>query len=56
VEVEAIPFDVRKIVNGVVELMRPVAGRQGLTGAGEIDPNVPETIVGDPTRPALLRP
>ena len=49
-EVEAIPLDLRKIINGVVELMRPVAGRQGLKVAGEIDPNVPDTVVGDPTR------
>ena len=50
VEIEEIPLDVRKIVRGVVELLRPVASRQQLSVVDHVESDVPAQLIGDPTR------
>ena len=46
-ELEEAPFDVRECVEGVVELIGPVAAGKGLELAYQIEPGTPETAVGD---------
>ena len=49
-EFEAIPFDLREIVNDVVVLHALKAEQAGIYLKSEIDERVPEHVVGDPTR------
>jgi len=49
-ELEEAPFDLRECVEGVVDLIGPVAARKGLEVAYEIDPGTPEAAVGDASR------
>jgi signal transduction histidine kinase len=49
-ELETVALDVRQIVRDVADLMRPVARRRGLALSADVDPAVPEALLGDPTR------
>ncbi len=49
-EFEAIPFDLRDVVNDVVVLHALKAEQMGIYLNSEIDEAVPEKVVGDPTR------
>ncbi len=49
-ELEAIHFDLRQVLNNTRELIQPDAEMKGLTLLFEIDDDVPECLVGDPLR------
>ncbi len=48
--VEVIPFDLREIVNDLVVLHSLKAEQQGVMIRGQIDAQVPDRLLGDPTR------
>jgi PAS domain S-box-containing protein len=50
VRLESIRFDLRKLVHNVLTNMRVQARRRGLELHAEVDPAVPEVVVGDPGR------
>ncbi len=47
---EAIPFDLRRIVKQIESLQKPVAIRKGLEMKSVIDNSVPPLLIGDPSR------
>ncbi|MDI9245702.1 ATP-binding protein [Marinobacter sp. CHS3-4] len=47
---EAIPFSVRDLAEECATLHAQQAGRKGIDVVAEIDPHLPDTYVGDPTR------
>jgi PAS domain S-box-containing protein len=47
---EQIPFDLCRLMDQVVRLLRPVANKKGLELKLRIAPDTPRVIVGDPTR------
>ncbi len=49
-EIDAKPFDPRRCVFDVVELLRPTAERKGLRLSAEIAPEVPGVLMGDAGR------
>jgi PAS domain S-box-containing protein len=49
-ELELAPFDVRECVEAVVDLIGPIAQRKGLEVTYGIEPETPETAVGDTSR------
>ncbi len=49
-EIERIPFDVRALADGAVDMFALRARDKGLDLACEIDPSVPAAVLGDPTR------
>jgi signal transduction histidine kinase/DNA-binding response OmpR family regulator len=49
-ELEVIPFDPRRLVEGAVDLMSGRASEKGLTLAAEISDDVPAALLGDPSR------
>jgi signal transduction histidine kinase len=49
-DLEVVELDVRQIMSGVGDLMRPVAARQDLALRVHVDPAVPECLYGDPVR------
>jgi signal transduction histidine kinase/CheY-like chemotaxis protein/HPt (histidine-containing phosphotransfer) domain-containing protein len=49
-DLEEIPFDPRRLVDGAVALMSGRASERGLTLAAEISDDVPEALLGDPSR------
>jgi signal transduction histidine kinase len=50
VEIEAIKFDLRKLVEDLCELLAPVAAKKSLELAGFFRPGVPNHLIGDPNR------
>ncbi len=48
--IESIPFDIRKTVEGIVDLVSAASNQKELDIFCRIDPNVPEIVVGDSTR------
>jgi CheY-like chemotaxis protein len=50
IEVESVPFDVREIFAGVVDLMGPAAATKGIDLVLDVDPTVPDRLRGDPGR------
>jgi len=50
VRLESIRFDLRRLVSNVLTNMRVQARRRGLELSAEVDPEVPEVVVGDPGR------
>jgi len=50
VEIEALEFDLRKLVEGTTELLAPLAARKNLALGSFLRPDVPTTVIGDPTR------
>ncbi|MEW5773881.1 MAG: response regulator [Thermodesulfobacteriota bacterium] len=50
VRLESIRFDLRKLVHNVLTNMRVQARRRGLELTAEVEPEVPEVVVGDPGR------
>jgi PAS domain S-box-containing protein len=50
ITLETIPFKLRQIVATVVDLMLPKASEKDIKLSYAIDENIPETLVGDPTR------
>lgn len=49
-EIEAIPFRLRDVVTDTVKALEVGASDRGLTLTADIDPAMPEMVVGDPTR------
>jgi signal transduction histidine kinase/CheY-like chemotaxis protein/HPt (histidine-containing phosphotransfer) domain-containing protein len=49
-DLESVPVDPRDLVEGVRELLAAQASGRGVTLNVEVDPQVPETIAGDPGR------
>ena len=50
VDISARPFDLADILDAVVEGLRPQAMRQGLALDLDLDPRLPERLLGDPER------
>lgn len=48
--IESIRMEPADVIRGVVEICRPVAQAKGLTLLAELDPGLPVTAVGDPSR------
>jgi len=49
-DLEAIPFSLRDIIEGVAESMAPNAGKKGLEMAAYTAPEIPGSLIGDPVR------
>lgn len=49
-ELEAIPFTLRDVVDQAIDLLAPMAFGKGLEISAWIDPRIPSTLVGDITR------
>ncbi len=49
-ELETTPFELRRVVEGVVELMAPRAQAKNIDIAGFVSPEVPTVVKGDPGR------
>jgi GAF domain-containing protein/CheY-like chemotaxis protein/HPt (histidine-containing phosphotransfer) domain-containing protein len=49
-DLEKAPFDLRACIESVVDLIGPVAAKKGLEVAYEIEPETPETALGDVSR------
>ncbi len=49
-ELEAIPFNISKLVENVVDLFAPTAHAKGINIVTCINPETPETLIGDPSR------
>jgi signal transduction histidine kinase/DNA-binding response OmpR family regulator/HPt (histidine-containing phosphotransfer) domain-containing protein len=50
VELEREPFELRRTIEGVLDLMAPVAAQRGLELAYSVDPDLPVGLVGDSGR------
>jgi PAS domain S-box-containing protein len=50
IEIESIEFDLPKVVEGLIELLGPVAAKRGLELRSQVDPTVPHALRGDPNR------
>ncbi|MBV2168590.1 MAG: response regulator, partial [Bdellovibrio sp.] len=50
VSIENIPFDLKKILNDVEEIMKPRALEKGLSYSFEINPGLTPFLMGDPTK------
>jgi len=49
-EMQSEPCDLREVVHQVIKLLRPPCDKKGLTLTSEIDPSLPEQILGDASR------
>jgi PAS domain S-box-containing protein len=49
-ELEAISFEVRRTIEEAVAVLSPTAEQKGLRLSSEIDPHIPPSLIGDPTR------
>lgn len=49
-EVESIPFDLREVIHGVVKILAPRFEGKEVEFLCEIDPQLPQRVVGDPGR------
>jgi CheY-like chemotaxis protein/nitrogen-specific signal transduction histidine kinase len=49
-ELDSIRMEPAEVIQGVVEICRPVAEAKGLTLRAELDPGLPATAIGDPGR------
>jgi signal transduction histidine kinase/DNA-binding response OmpR family regulator/HPt (histidine-containing phosphotransfer) domain-containing protein len=49
-ELENAPFEVREVIESVVDLIGPPAARKGLEVVAEIDPSAPAMAIGDGSR------
>lgn len=49
-QLEAIPFDVRRTIQDAIELSAPVAHAKQLKLSFHMDPQIPSHLLGDPTR------
>ena len=47
---EAVPFEVRKVVEDVLEIMRFKAEEKGLALGAKVDEDLPQWLIGDPAR------
>lgn len=47
---EKITFDIRPAVEDIAQLLSPSASKKGLILTCDFDPNLPKTIIRDPTR------
>lgn len=52
--VESIPFDVRQTIHAAIRLLQPLAEQKKIDIDLTIDPALPPTVVGDPTRLAQI--
>jgi signal transduction histidine kinase/ActR/RegA family two-component response regulator len=50
IEMEAIPFDPRSLLDEVIRLMRPSATSKGILIEAHCAPDLPDAVEGDPTR------
>lgn len=51
---EQLPFSPRQCLLNVLEMQAPMAQHKGLTLIEELDPSLPEAVIGDPTRLAQI--
>jgi signal transduction histidine kinase/ActR/RegA family two-component response regulator len=49
-DLEQVPFDLRRLADGVVRIMRPAARQKKLELTARVAPEVPAGLIGDPTR------
>jgi len=49
-ELEQIAFEPEELLDGILTLLQPSADDKGLILSGTVDPELPKTLVGDPTR------
>ena len=49
-ELDAVDFDLRRVVDDVVRLLAPEASGKGITLSATVDPAVPDAVRGDPGR------
>ena len=47
---ENIPFEIRKVVKQIESLQKPIASQKGLIMKGHVDDNLPNFLIGDPSR------
>ena len=50
VELERVPFELRRTVEGALDLLAPVAAEKGVELVYSADPDLPAGLVGDPNR------
>ena len=50
VELERVPFDLRRTVEGALDLLAPVAAEKGVELVYSVEPDLPMGLVGDPGR------
>jgi len=50
IDLEAVPFDLRKGIEGALDVMAPTASRKGVELVYEVAESIPTTVVGDPGR------
>lgn len=48
--IENIPFDVRKIIDQIESLQKPIACKKGINLSTDIESEVPQYLIGDPSR------
>lgn len=49
-ELEAIPFDLPRLIQGIITLMSGHAAQKNITLSAQLDPDTPKQVIGDPTR------
>lgn len=49
-ELESVPFDLRQVVDGAIKPMVCDAQSRGLELVADVDPSIPQNLVGDPIR------
>jgi signal transduction histidine kinase/DNA-binding NarL/FixJ family response regulator/HPt (histidine-containing phosphotransfer) domain-containing protein len=49
-ELESVPFDIRSVLDQVVEMLGPTAADKGIPVSVQVEDDVPRRVVGDPTR------
>jgi signal transduction histidine kinase/ligand-binding sensor domain-containing protein/CheY-like chemotaxis protein len=54
ITLEAVPFELWTVLDRVMKVMGPRAHQQGLELAGQVAPDVPEWLIGDPVRLAQI--
>ncbi|MBM3570666.1 MAG: PAS domain S-box protein, partial [Alphaproteobacteria bacterium] len=50
IELERVPLSLAQLLDDVVETLAPTARRKGIDVSGYVDPSIPQTLMGDPTR------
>lgn len=54
IELEQLPFNPRQCLLNLLEMQAPMAQQKGLTLIEELSPELPHTLIGDPTRLAQI--
>ena len=50
VDLEAIPFDLHRAIEGALDVLAPTAAKKGIELAFDVAPDVPHQVIGDPGR------